>query len=119
MSGCSINDQHLGGNSGGGCSESEPFALQVLGKSMEPEFPDGCIIIGEPNAVVEDGCYVIAQHEGEYYFRQLFIDKADDSWTLRALDENEPELKISGANAIRARVVQSTNGRRSTRKFYV
>ena len=27
------------------CSSSEPFALQVIGDSMEPEFPDGCIVL--------------------------------------------------------------------------
>ena len=30
---------------GGGCSALEPYALRVLGDSMEPEFPDGCVVI--------------------------------------------------------------------------
>ena len=102
----------------GSCEESEPFALQVLGGDMEPEFPDGCIIIGEPNAVVSDGSYVIAKHNGEYIFRQLRIDGDTGQWALTAIKEGLPELKISGRDDVRARVVQSTNGRRSTRKFY-
>lgn len=102
-----------------GCSESEPFALQVLGDDMEPEFPNGCIVVAEPNAVAIDGCYVIAQHDGEYIFRQLNIDKQTQKWTLTALKEGLPTLNIPGKEAVRARVVQSTNGRRNTRKLYV
>ncbi len=101
-----------------GCSESEPFALQVLGDDMAPEFPDGCIIIGEPNAVVSDGSYVVARHDGEFIFRQLHIDAETEQWTLSALKEGLPVLEISGRDDVRARVVQSTNGRRKTRKFY-
>jgi len=101
-----------------GCAESEPFALQVLGDDMEPEFPDGCIIIGEPNAVVSDGSYVVAKHDGEFIFRQLHINAETEQWSLCALKEGLPILEISGRDDVRARVVQSTNGRRKTRKFY-
>ncbi len=102
-----------------GCSESEPFALQVLGDDMQPEFPDGCIIIGEPNAVVVDGCYVIALIDGEYLFRQLHIQGEPEVWYLSTLKKKAVYVQISGPEAIRARVVQSSNGKRSTRKFYV
>ncbi len=102
-----------------GCSESEPFALQVLGDDMAPEFPDGCIVVGEPNAVVIDGCYVIAQYKEEYLFRQLNINAETGAWTLSALKAGLPTLSISGRDEVRARVVQSTHGRRKTRKFYV
>lgn len=101
-----------------GCSESEPFALQVLGDDMEPEFPNGCIIVGEPNAVVSDGSYVIARHDEEYIFRQLRIDETSGQWSLHALKQGLPVLEISGREDVRARVVQSTMGRRKTRKFY-
>lgn len=101
-----------------GCSESEPFALQVLGDDMEPEFPNGCIVIGEPNAVVSNGSYVIAKHNDEFIFRQLHIDEESGQWTLSAIKNGLPVLAISGRDDVRARVVQSTNGRRKTRKFY-
>ncbi len=106
-------------NAHSSCSESEPFALQVLGHDMEPEFPKGCIIVAEPNAVLIDGCYVIAQHEDEYLFRQLRINAQNDSWTLHSLQAPQQALLIAGKNAIRARVVQSTQGRRNTRKSYI
>ncbi len=101
-----------------GCSESEPFALQVLGTDMEPEFPNGCIIVGEPSAVLVDGCYVIAKYNDSFIFRQLRINAETDEWTLNALKDDLPVLSISGPDDIRARVVQSTNGRRHTRKHY-
>ena len=86
---------------------------------MEPEFPNGCVIVSEPNAVIENGCYVIAKHQGEFIFRQLWIDDDKRKWTLKALKKDEPELELSGPADIHARVVQSTNGRRHTRKSYV
>lgn len=101
-----------------GCAESEPFALQVLGDDMAPEFPDGCIIVGEPNAVVSDGSYVIARHNGEYIFRRLHIDPDSGAWSLSALKEGLPVLQIGGREDVRAKVVQSSMGRRKTRKFY-
>ena len=51
------------------CASSEPFALQVLGDSMAPEFPDGCVVVSEPGGAVHDGCYVIADYKGEIILR--------------------------------------------------
>ena len=39
-----------------GCSLSEPYALQVLGNEMEPEFPDQCIVVIRP----EDSCTAVS-----------------------------------------------------------
>ena len=38
------------------CASSEPYALQVLGDSMAPEFPDGCVVVSETGGAVHDGC---------------------------------------------------------------
>jgi DNA polymerase V len=86
---------------------------------MSPEFPKGCIIVGEPNAVVVDGCYVIAKVEDEFIFRQLHIETEPEKWLLSTLDNSKPPIHISGPEMIRARVVQRSTGRRSSRKFYV
>ena len=56
------------------CAELEPFALQVLGDSMEPEFPDQCIVIIEPATQVRHGEYVMALVEGVRWFRQYLAD---------------------------------------------
>ena len=44
-----------------GCSTLEPYALRVLGDSMEPEFPEGCVVIVDPGHVAHDGSYVIVE----------------------------------------------------------
>lgn len=59
----------------GGCGNSEPFALQVTDNSMEPEFKKGCIIIIDPSGVIQHECYVFAQVENGYIFRQLLIEE--------------------------------------------
>ena len=101
----------------GGCSESEPFALQVLGDSMEPEFYDGCIVIIDPAGLVEHGSYVFATYNDEYIFRQLHI--INEEHVLRALNPNYPELKISGLSDVHGVIVQRAGKRRSEHKHYV
>ncbi len=101
----------------GGCANSEPFALRVMGDSMEPEFKDGNIIIIDSAAAVESGCYVLAMLDGEYIFRQLIIE--DDRYMLRALNEGYEEKEISGINDIRAVIVHRAGTRRKHHKHYV
>ena len=43
------------------CSALEPYALRVLGDSMEPEFPDGCVVIIDPCRAPRDGSYVVVK----------------------------------------------------------
>ena len=43
------------------CSSAEPFALMVLGDSMEPEFVEGEVILIEPEGLATDGSYVLAE----------------------------------------------------------
>ncbi len=101
----------------GGCANSEPFALRVMGDSMEPEFKDGNIIIIDSAAAVESGCYVLAMLDGEYIFRQLIIE--DDRYMLRALNESYEEKEISGINDIRGVIVQRAGTRLKHHKHYV
>jgi SOS-response transcriptional repressor LexA len=101
-----------------GCSASEPFALRVLGDMMEPEFKDGCIIIVDPEGLVQDGCYVVAQHEEEFYFRQLRIE--GDRYFLKCVNEGYDEyLEIPGIEAIHGVVSQRAGTRREYRKHYL
>ena len=53
----------------GGCSALEPYALQVTGDSMAPEFWDGCVIIVEPGGAVRNGSFVIVDYAGDTLFR--------------------------------------------------
>ncbi len=100
-----------------GCAGSEPFALRVLGNSMEPEFKEGEVIIIEPDAVVENGSYVIAEHDQEYIFRCLQIE--DGRWYLRALNDQYPTVEIAGLTAVKGRVISKSNGRGRQRKRYL
>lgn len=102
----------------GGCADAEPFALQVLGDSMEPEFNDGDIIIVEPAGRIFDGCYVIAWHNDEHIFRQLMIRAK--RWFLKPLNENYETVEIAGIEAIKGIITQKRHPRRrSIRKSYL
>lgn len=104
--------------SGGDCAGSEVFALQVLGTDMAPEFNDGDVIIIEPDGLVRDGSYVVAQHDGEWLFRQ--IRQRGAGWVLVALADGVPERCLLGLEAIRGVVIEKTRpGRRRDRKRYV
>ncbi len=100
----------------GGCANSEPFALRVLGDSMEPEFRDGNIIIIDSAAAVESGCYVLAMVDEEYIFRQLIIENG--RYVLRALNEGYEEIEVPGLKAIRGVIVQRSGVRRKDHKHY-
>lgn len=101
----------------GGCANSEPFALRVLGDSMEPEFNDGCVVIIDSAAAVESGSYVLAMVNGEYIFRQLVIE--NQKYMLKALKEGYSEIQVSGIDAIRGVIVQRAGIRRKDHKHYV
>jgi len=98
------------------CSGNEPFALQVLGNSMEPEFPNGCIVIVEPEGQIENGCFVIANTDTEVILRKLLIK--NQRWWLEALNLDYPVLEIRDPRSIRGIVTQRAGRRRSDRKSY-
>ncbi len=52
------------------CEDKEPFALQVVGESMAPEFQDGAVIIVDPGYPAVNGAYVLVLYQKEYHFRQ-------------------------------------------------
>ena len=76
------------------CSSKEPFALQVLGNSMEPEFPDQCIVMIEPADQCLSGMYIMVMVEGVRWFRQYLKD--EDGERLIALNSLYPEIPLDG-----------------------
>ena len=113
------------------CAAHEPFALRVLGDSMEPEFPDGAIIIIDPSGVVENGCYVLAEigetdieksqpdkkrPEAGYIFRQLAI--IDGRYHLKPLNAGYATMEVSNRNAVKGVIVQRAGTRRHEIKHY-
>ncbi len=103
----------------GGCSSSEPFALQVTDNSMEPEFKSGCIIVIDPAGVIEHECYVMAMVENGYIFRQLIMEEGRHY--LQPLHEDYVhEKREIDLESVKGVIVQqaSPKGRRADRKKY-
>jgi len=114
------NDEFGGGSA---CSEVEPFALQVLGDSMEPEFPDGCIVSIEPAERCQHGMYIMCLVEDTRWFRLYLHDEHGER--LVALNDLYPEIPLEGLEwkvegVIMQRVLrrqQSPSGRRESKHY--
>lgn len=99
------------------CSKAEPFALQVLGDSMQPEFMDGVVIVVDPEGVIRDGCYVVALDlKDEYTFRQYRTH--DDKHFLVPLNDLYETEEFKGPTHVKGVVVQQAGKRRKDRRFY-
>lgn len=109
-------------HSSGTCTESEPFALRVIGDSMAPEFPHGSIVVVDPSVTPEHGSFVIADCEDQgHLLRQLQIieQQAGSDWTLTALQDHHPKIKIApNGGAIKGVIVQRSGTRRHHHKTY-
>ena len=99
-----------------GCASSEPFALRVLGDSMEPEFRDGCIIIIDPAGVIESGKYVIAEIDGEYIFRQFMQEQ--ERCYLKPLNSGYKTIEVDSSAVVRGVITQKAGTRRKFHKRY-
>lgn len=98
---------------GSACSESEPFALQVLGDSMEPEFPDECIITIEPSDKCQHGMHIMCMVEDTRWFRQYLNDEQGER--LVALNDLYPEIPLAELDwKVEGIIVQRTLLRRQT-----
>lgn len=98
------------------CSALEPYALRVLGDSMAPEFPDGCVIIIDPGHAPRDGSYVVVEYAGDVFFRQLVID--GERRFLKPLNPKYGSFELVPPYTVRGGVVQRAGRRRSQRKHY-
>jgi SOS-response transcriptional repressor LexA len=99
-----------------GCSQLEPFALQVLGDDMEPELPDRCIVIVEPTDRRRNGTYVIAEVEGVRWLRKYV---KDSTGAERLLAENRiyPDIELAGLEWRVLGVVIQRNIRRKIKHY--
>jgi phage repressor protein C with HTH and peptisase S24 domain len=98
------------------CSLSENYAAQVLGDSMEPEFPDRCIVIIHPTDAAYSGAYVFAEVEGERWFRQYFRDA--NGPRLVALNSLYPEIALDRLQWSILGVVVQRNIRREVKHYH-
>lgn len=103
-------------NNESGCAWREPFALQVLGDSMEPEFPDRCIVIIEQAESCSDGMYVFVEVEGVRWFRQYRVDESGGE-CLIALNDLYPEIDLTGLEWKVMGIVIQRNVRRKVKHY--
>ncbi|WP_133513014.1 S24 family peptidase [Candidatus Thiosymbion oneisti] len=99
-----------------GCAWREPFALQVLGDSMEPEFPDKCVVIIEQAEGCSHGMYVFAEVEGVRWFRQYQMDEQGREWLI-ALNRRYPEIDLRGREWKVMGVIIQRNIRRRVKHY--
>lgn len=98
------------------CSALEPYALRVVGDSMEPEFADGCVVIIDPGYAPRDGSFVIVEFAGDVFFRQLLFD--GERRFLKPLNPKYGGFELTPPYTILGGVVQRAGRRRSQRKHY-
>ena len=101
---------------GTGCSMHEPYALQVLGPDMEPEFPDRCVVIIEPTVECRSGMFVFAEVEGVRWFRQ-YRREADGRELLLALNARFPTIDLTGLDWKVLGVIIQRNVRRAGKHY--
>jgi SOS-response transcriptional repressor LexA len=98
------------------CADAEPYALRVIGDSMEPEFLDGHILIVDPALPPQHGAYVIIDYQGETTFRQFIVENGRKY--LKALNSAYPAVELVENYSVRGVVVQRASRRRKDHKHY-
>ncbi len=98
------------------CSYNELYALQVLDDSMEPEFPEKCIIVIEPSDRCTTGAYVIASVAGERIFRQ-YVEGKSNSQQLLALKPGYEPIDLKGQSFKIEGVIVQRNIRREIKHY--
>lgn len=101
---------------GTGCSLLEPYALQVLGDEMEPEFPDRCIVIVAPTNTCRNQQHVFVEVEGVRWFRQYIRDDSGVE-CLVALNPQYPSIELTGLNWLVLGVIVQRNIRRRIKHY--
>ena len=99
----------------GGCAQKEPYALQVLGADMEPEFPDKCIIVIEPYTRAVPDSYVVAEVEGEKWFRQ-YKEEAGRIY-LSANNPIYPDIDLNNLEWEVVGIIRQRNVKRDVQHF--
>jgi phage repressor protein C with HTH and peptisase S24 domain len=99
-----------------GCSMHEPYALQVLGDQMEPEFPDRCVVVIEPTDVRKNNSFVFAEVEGVRWFRK-YVREPDGIERLIALNRIYPDIEVTGLEWHVLGVIIQRNIRRQVKHY--
>ena len=98
------------------CNTLEPYALQVLGVDMEPEFPENCLIIIEPKNTVVDGAYMVVDVDGETWFRQVNI--TTEGHSLSACNPLYPDIALQGTDWQVRGIIRQRNIKRDIKHYH-
>jgi len=98
------------------CGLNENYAAQVLGDSMEPEFPDDCIVIIHPTDEAYNGAYVFAEVEEARWFRRYVKDEEGER--LEPLNTLYPEIYLEKLEWKILGVVVQRNIKREVKHYH-
>lgn len=102
--------------SGCGSEGNEPFALQVVGDSMMPEFSSGQVVIVDPAFTVAPGAFVVVDFGGEIILGVYQRNGSDVRLTF--LNPGYEGLTLVPPYQIKGVVIQRAGRRRAERKHY-
>ncbi|WP_062359615.1 LexA family protein [Vreelandella aquamarina] len=74
-------------------ASDEAFALRIMGESMAPEYPPGCLIVVDPNVEATNGSDVIVAVEDGVSFKRLVIEPGGETF-LRPLNPQFPVTQV-------------------------
>lgn len=80
------------------------FALRVTGDSMEPKFPQGCIVIVEPEENPESGKFVIIRQNGDEATLKQYVEEGGKKY-LKPVNPRYPIYEL-GPDAVFCGVVK-------------
>ncbi|WP_190600690.1 S24 family peptidase [Candidatus Vesicomyidisocius sp. SY067_SCS001] len=99
------------------CStNSEPFALQNLGKYMTPEFSENCIVIIDPSMKIHNHAYAVVRYDMEIYFRQ-YIERGSRKFLI-CLNTQYDDIELKGEFTIVGCVVQQKQRKQKPLHYY-
>jgi len=99
------------------CGSSEPYALQVIDNSMEPEFPDQCVVIIQPTEQCGSHDYVFIEVDGVRWFRQ-YIETPEGDKKLIADNDLYPEIDLNGLEFKILGIIVQRNVRRKIKHYH-
>jgi len=79
------------------------FALRVKGKSMEPRFHDGDIIIVDPSLRCDTGCFCVVKINEKVTFKRFYENESEVR--LISLNEKYPETVIKKGSPVAFKVI--------------
>jgi SOS-response transcriptional repressor LexA len=97
-------------------TNSEPFALQNLGNTMEPEFSENCILIIDPGMRIHNRAYAVVRYADELYFRQ-YIERGNKKF-LVPLSTQHDEIELKGNFETVGCVVQQKQRKQKALHYY-